>query len=68
MSKGAGGSDMYLVRVDSGGNKLWEKTYGGSHWDEFYSLVLTPDGGALLGGYTTSNSAGGKDMYLVRVD
>ena len=66
--KGAGRRDMYLVRVDSQGSKLWEKTYGGSDEDSIRSLVLTPDGGALLGGFTEPNSADDGDMYLVRVD
>ena len=63
-SKGAGDGDMYLVRVDSRGNRLWDKTYGGRKGDGIDSLVLTPDGGALLWGYTDSKD----DMYLVRVD
>ena len=67
-SSGAGKTDMYLVRVNGDGNKLWEKTYGGSSWDYLNSLVLTSDGGALLGGKTSSSGAGGSDMYLVRVD
>ena len=66
-SKGDGSGDMYLVRVDADGNKLWDKTYGGKKWDQLNSLTLTADGEALLGGYTLS-SAGFIDMYLVRVD
>ena len=60
--------DMYLVRVDKNGNKLWEKTYGGTDRDEIRSLALTSDGGALLAGTTTSSGAGATDMYLIRVD
>ena len=67
-SKGAGNGDMYLVRVDAKGNKLWDKTFGGGERDGISSLVLTSDGGALLGGYTESKGAGEEDMYLVRVD
>ena len=67
-SKGAGSKDMYLVRVDKNGQKLWDKTYGGSEWDKAYAMTMTKDGGALLAGYTSSKGAGSNDMYLVRVD
>ena len=67
-SKGAGNGDMYLVRVDADGNKLWDKTFGGKNSDQINSLVLTSDGGALLGGFTESKGDGSGDMYLVRVD
>lgn len=30
MSMGAGGSDIYVVKVDGSGNVLWERTCGGS--------------------------------------
>ena len=29
-SKGAGGEDMWLLRLDASGNIIWDKTFGGS--------------------------------------
>ena len=67
-SMGAGKRDMYLLRVDAKGRKLWDRTYGGKGDDIAQAIVLTKDGGALLAGYTNSMGAGKDDMYLVRVD
>jgi len=67
-SYGAGGQDMWLVKTDSAGNHLWNKTYGGTEYDGAYSLVQTSDGGYALGGYTGSFGAGYRDMWLVKTD
>lgn len=67
-SYGAGGQDMWLVKTDSAGNHLWNKTYGGTEYDGAYYLIQTSDGGYALGGYTGSFGAGYRDMWLVKTD
>jgi hypothetical protein len=67
-SFGAGGADIYLVKVDQIGNLLWAKTYGGSSSDYGYSVRQTTDSGYIIGGYTASFGAGQFDMYLVKTD
>lgn len=42
---------ILLIKTDSMGNKKWQKTYGGSYIDYARSVIPTPDGGYLLGGY-----------------
>jgi hypothetical protein len=44
--------DYLLIKTDSSGNMLWNKTYGGEKRDYAYSLVETADGGFALGGYS----------------
>ena len=66
-SYGSGGFDFYLIRTDDAGTKLWEKTYGGSDWDQAYDLVQTPDSGFVLVGYTYS-FGGNKDAYIVKTN
>ena len=45
-----GFSDYWVAKTDSAGTILWQKTIGGSHYDELYSCIQTNDGGFLLGG------------------
>jgi hypothetical protein len=67
-SLGAGIQDMWLVKTDSAGNHLWNRTYGGANYDGAYSIVQTNDGGYALGGYTGSFGAGYDDVWLVKTD
>jgi hypothetical protein len=67
-SFGAGGVDYWLVKTDSLGNVLWDRTFGGSHWDECYSVRQTSDGGYLLAGSTWSYGVGASDCWLVKTN
>ncbi len=46
-----GGEDIWLLRIDSNGNLLWEKTYGGSA--SGISIANTPDNGFIILGSGT---------------
>ena len=67
-SKGAGQSDMWVVKLDANGNKQWDKTFGGSYSDEADSIVQTADGGYAVAGWTLSKGAGSYDMWVVKLD
>ena len=41
---------------------MWTQTYGGSQYDEAWSVVESTDGGYALAGYT------GYDFWLVKTD
>ncbi len=66
-STGAGGNEMWLVRIDGFGNKVYGFPYGGTGDDGNANLVALTDGFA-LGGYAGSKGAGGTDAWLRRVD
>jgi hypothetical protein len=66
-SSGAGGSDIFVVRIGSTGDTLWTTTYGGSDDDEGYSVVRSVDGGYVVAGLTESYGAGASDVYLLRL-
>ena len=67
-SYGNGGYDGYVIKTDTAGNLLWEKTIGGNDWDFLYSISLLSDGSAILCGKTFSFSNGGYDGYIVKID
>ena len=67
-SFGAGLKDFYLVKTDSLGSLLWQRTFGGANDDEAYSVLQTNDGGYVAAGVTSSFSNGGRDVFLVKTD
>ena len=67
-SVGAGGKDIYLIKVDSTGRELWSRTYGGAESDLGVSLLEATSGGYLVLGSTGSSGAGNRDMCLIRTD
>ncbi len=67
-SFGAAGFDVYLVKTDSSGNRLWQRTFGGINADRGLSVQQTTDGGYIVAGYTDSFGEGGDDVYLIKTD
>ena len=67
-SFGAGGSDAWILKLDSSGDVSWEKTYGGSYNDLAYFIQQTIDGGYIVAGNTESFGAGGEDIWILKID
>jgi hypothetical protein len=60
-----GGYDYWVVKLDKQGNRLWDKTIGGSSDEhDMWSLDSTLDGqGYILGGQSYSPISGNKTEY-----
>ncbi len=68
-SFGNGSSDAYLFLIDSVGQIIWQKSFGGSNADIGKSVIIDPvDSGYIFTGFTSSIGNGGFDVYLVRTD
>jgi hypothetical protein len=60
-----GYTDYWIVKLDALGNVVWDKTLGGSALEYFTSLIQTPDGGYLVGGYSDSPMSGNKTENFI---
>lgn len=72
-----GAGDYWVVKTDAAGNIEWQKTYGGSGYDQLETVAQTADGGYIIGGYSTSNisgiktennNAGSIDIWILKLD
>lgn len=68
--------DFWLWKMSETGKLEWQRSYGGDGIDMLNSLVITRDGGMLLGGTSNSQksfdktaaSFGGDDFWVLRLD
>ena len=61
-------SDFLVIKLDSIGVVEWANTYGGSSYDQAYSIQQTSDGGYIVAGYTDSFGAGSYDCLIIKLD
>ncbi len=66
-SFGAGNADVYIIKADSMGDTIWTRTYGGSDYDNAYSIVRASDSGYIVAGHTESFGLG-CDVYCLKIN
>ncbi|MDD5530999.1 MAG: T9SS type A sorting domain-containing protein [bacterium] len=67
-SYGAGNADVWLLKINSLGDTLWTKTFGGTAWESGWSVQQVTDGGYIISGATTSYGAGKEDVWIIKTD
>ena len=71
--------DYWIVKLQANGDVEWQKSYGGSQFDEAVSIDQTLDNGFVVLGYAKSNDGdvsssitpstnGDKDYWLIKLD
>ena len=71
-----GGLDVWVLKLDATGNKLWDTTLGSNTDDLLTAVQLTPDGGYILGAQSDSGPSGDRsqpghgslDYWLIKLD
>lgn len=60
--------NMYAVKVDSTGNKIWENNYGGAQHDGGQASLINNEGNYILVARSMSFGNGDRNIYLVETD
>ncbi len=67
-----GGGDLWLVKISPDGNLIWEKTYGGSSFDNGASIFLCKNGDIIIAGNSRSldndfTNKGQNDAWFLKI-
>ncbi len=74
VSQNFGASDFWVVKLDTQGNIQWEKSYGGSDFEDVSKIIETGSGHFILIGSSFSNDGaftnnqGNSDIALAKID
>lgn len=61
-------SDVYVLKVDAKGEKVWERTFGRKGREEASSIVQSGDEGFVLAGLKQKDDVMSGDLYVLKVD
>jgi hypothetical protein len=67
-------TDIWILKINSVGNIVWNKTYGGNFNDHGGSIIPLSDGSFIFSGYSNStigditSNQGGFDYWIVKID
>ncbi|WP_239000238.1 hypothetical protein [Hyunsoonleella ulvae] len=73
VSKNNGAADIFVIKISTDGDLLWEKSFGGTNFDTARSITKTSDGGFLISGNSRSsdidltNNNGQNDALVLKL-
>jgi hypothetical protein len=73
VSNNHGAADVWIIKMNTDGNLIWEKTIGGSSFDVARSVTKTQDNGFIISGSSRSlddgfTNQGQNDALLLKID
>lgn len=69
-----GSADVWVIKLDSTGNTMWQRSYGGSNGDGSAAICKTYDGMSVIGGGSSSIDGdltfnqGSADYWVFKID
>lgn len=69
-----GSYDYWVIKLDSEGNLLWEKSFGGSEVDQSRAIIKTSDNSYIIAGNSFStdgditSNLGSSDFWLIKIN
>ncbi len=68
-SSGMGAGDALIVKLYLSGVVQWQRTFGGTLYDEAYAISETTDGGFIVTGKTNSSGSGSYsfDLFVLKI-
>lgn len=61
-------ADIFVIKTNASGEKIWEKTFGGTSHDWAKKIIAAPGGGYFLCGSSQNGGGGSFDMFLMKMD
>lgn len=74
LSQNSGSSDIWLIKINTEGVLLWEKTYGGSNFEIANKIIKSKQEGFYMVGssrsadFEVTKNEGNKDVWIIKVD
>ncbi|WP_299681298.1 hypothetical protein [uncultured Tenacibaculum sp.] len=67
-----GGGDLWIIKISTDGNMIWEKTYGGTNFDDGTSISSSKNGNFILVGNSRSTdnqftNNGQNDAWILKI-
>jgi len=69
-SEGAGSNDLYVVKLDANGCRMWSKTFGIDVQEQAFWIESTEDGGFFVTGYcyVHPQGRGRQDFFMLKLN
>lgn len=73
ISSNNGGADLWMIKISTDGDLIWEKTFGGTSFDVARSISQSKDNGFIISGNSRSSdlnftNQGQNDAWILKVD